>query len=611
MAQNHTTHQQTRNKRLTSNIMDLLLSGYGSNDENDDDDAASEGGGGGGGEENNDDKKPKAGAATKDDDDDDDDDEEEQTNDSVNPPQRLAQRADRRFLKAAPTVSLTASSRMQQQQASLEMAIDGGGGGGGRMKQGDLVLWNNPTKATLYQPVQGPQLDLTTTQQQQQQQQQQNQIVAYSKTTTAGGAQLEPNVAFEDATFQEQRNAFARSGRALAPSDSGHEVVRTTLGYNRDRLQKFAERQEQDEARLLKRQKLVKENGKDDALVVGSDDEAEFGVWGPPTLEERWTADNALTDIAKAGVESLAPEQLAEREYIKERNRQRGIVQEERESGDSSSAFDRILERKMAHLLPPPLRGGDADKPCEATSKFHASQEFDYQGRSWTAPPAGMGAIVTTTTTAGSSDSGGAGAGNNSGNLEMDHHKCIVPKKCVARLSGHGNKGVHRIRLFPRTGHLLLSAGLDGTCRVWNVAQKQLMRTYSGHSAGVRDVQFNHNGSRFVSASFDRYLRLWDTESGEVMQTFCNRKVPYVVKFYPHDDNFFVVGCSDNKIVTYNATTAEITQEYNHHLAPVNAILFVEDNGTKMVTSSDDKKILVWEWVREILIIFAWNVSFF
>jgi WD domain, G-beta repeat len=554
--------------------MDLLLAGYGSND----DDASSSGGG-----ENNDEKKPKSVETEE---------EEVEEEETLNP--RPAQRADRRFLKAAPTVSLTASSRIQQQQAGMDLVA---GGGGGAKKQGDLVLWNNPTKATLYQPVQGPQLSEDPASKRQQQ----NQIVAYSKTAMAGGAQLEANVAFEDATFQEQRNAFARSGRALAPSDTGHEVVRTTLGYNRDRLQKFAERQEQDEERLIKRQKLAKESndGKKDALVVGSDDEAEFGVWGPPTLEERWTTENALTDVAKGGVEALAPEQLAEREYIKERNRQRGIVQEEREQGDSS-AFDRILERKMAHLLPPPLRGGDADKPCEATTKFHASQEFDYQGRSWTAPPAGMGAIVT----------GSAGATDgNSGNLEMDHHKCLVPKKCVARLSGHSNKGVHRIRLFPRTGHLLLSAGLDGTCRVWNVAQKQLMRTYSGHSAGVRDVQFNHDGSRFVSASFDRYLRLWNTESGEVMQTFCNRKVPYVVKFYPHDDNFFVVGCSDNKIVTYNATTAEITQEYNHHLAPVNAILFVEDNGTKMVTSSDDKKILVWEWVSDDIVIIGTFIS--
>jgi len=165
----------------------------------------------------------------------------------------------------------------------------------------------------------------------------------------------------------------------------------------------------------------------------------------------------------------------------------------------------------------------------------------------------------------------------------------------VHRFTGH-EKGVHRIRLFPHTGHLLLSAGLDNACKVWSVDKKRCMRTYVGHSAAVRDVQFNNDGTKFVSASFDRYLRLWNVESGEVLGTYTNRRVPYVVKFYPKDDNIFVVGCSDNKIVAYDATTGEVTQEYDHHLAAVNTITFVEDNGTKMVTSSDDRKVLVWEW---------------
>lgn len=449
---------------------------------------------------------------------------------------------DRTILQSAPAVSLTAGR-------SSQALIAHAGGPTKRQKQGELILMNNPTKDVMYQPMYGPQLD------------------KHRKSTDLP-SQMEANVAFDETTFHEQRLAFQKSGRALAPTEDGQEVLRTTLGYEPKRLAYFASKEE--DRRKRPRPSPPKDKG-EEPLVYGSDDEVEYGVWAPPSKEERWEAENNLSDVAKFGVEGLAPEQRAEREYIQERNRQLGIEEEQKEE---ESTIDRVVERKMAHLLPPKMT---SESPIEATTTFHGSEEFDYKGRSWIAPPAGLGAVTA------------------DGALDMDHHRCFVPKKCVARFTGHNN-GVHRIRLFPRTGHLILSAGLDGKCKVWSVEQKQVMRTYEGHSAAVRDVQFNHDGTKFVSSSFDRFLRLWKTETGEVLQTFTNRKVPYVVKFYPNDDNLFVVGCSDNKIVTYDARTAEITQEYNHHLAPVNAIIFVEDHGIKMVTSSDDKKILVWEW---------------
>jgi len=302
---------------------------------------------------------------------------------------------------------------------------------------------------------------------------------------------------------------------------------------------------------------------------------------GTTFKEERWHADNALTDIQKGGVESLAPEQVSEREHIKERDR---AFLEHKDEKEQTSGFELLMERKMAHLLPPKTAGDD--QPMEPTkTTFHGESETDYKDQSWMAPPAGMASILSMSRTI---------------EEEMDDHKCYIPKKCVHRYTGH-NKGVQRIRLFPKTGHLLLSAGLDGKCKIWSVGepgQRIVLRTYEGHKAAVRDVQFNHDGSKFVSASFDRFLRLWDTESGKVLQTFGNKKVPYCVEFYPRDDNFFVVGTSDNKIIAYDCTTGEITQEYNHHLAPVNAVAFVqEDNGNvKMISSSDDKKVLVWEW---------------
>eukprot|EP00562_Extubocellulus_spinifer_P017165 CAMPEP_0178607702 /NCGR_PEP_ID=MMETSP0697-20121206/37742_1 /TAXON_ID=265572 /ORGANISM="Extubocellulus spinifer, Strain CCMP396" /LENGTH=687 /DNA_ID=CAMNT_0020246205 /DNA_START=79 /DNA_END=2142 /DNA_ORIENTATION=- len=500
------------------------------------------------------------------------------------------------MLNAAPVPTIPAAMRAKARRMgtadtgppvpSNALTLHTGGSkssGGGIGSSNGMMLMNNPLKSVLHAPVQGP-----------------------MATDPDSGAKPQSrgdvgtavhNDAFDEATFEEERKRFQRTGRAMAPTATGEVVERGTWGHSRKRYaaeekaggagggagstsqgpqqhqqQQHGQVYDQDQPPKRKRERKSKssQDAKLSGLVEGSDDEATYGIWGPPSKEERDMAESQITDLAR-GVD-LTDEQLAERAHIAERNRRKGKTDEE-DGGDDAQKFDRLVERKMSHLLPPRLEG-EEPKAIEPSTIFHGADELDYRGRSWTTPPAGT---------------------DSADPYDVDDHSCYVPKKCTGRLTGH-NKGVQRVRFFPRTGHLLLSAGLEGKCKVWSIPERKVMRTYIGHSAAVRDVQFSDDGSTFLSASFDRFVRLWNTETGEVLGTYTNRRVPYVVKFYPHDNNTFVVGCSDNKIVAYDSKSGEITQEYNHHLAPVNTITFVEDHGTKMVTSSDDKKVLVWEW---------------
>ena len=473
----------------------------------------------------------------------------------------------------------------------------------GNTRGGALILTNNPKKAVLHASVQGPALlsdpnDTATS------------FIRAIDPKTGSTSKIEANAAIDEYTFAKNRNAFQKGASeggsnnvgeeaALAPGEVRREIQRNEYGHERRFPPNYGDGnatnnesvavadnananytslgrkrphspQLLQQKQLSRRARLRQQIASEGPLVHDEDDDITYGIWGPPSQTER-QLQNDFIPAVDTGVE-LHPRIQAERARLAERDRQRGILTDGAED-DEKQKFDRLVERKMSHLLPPRLQGEDPTA-MEPQTTFHGVEEVDYRGRSWIAPPSGVKGVD---------------------EYDVEDHACFVPKKCVARFMGH-EAGVHRIRLFPRTGHLLLSAGLDGTCKVWSVAERKCQRTYVGHTAAVRDVQFNNDGTKFVSASFDRYLRLWDTESGKVLGTYTNRRVPYVVKFYPHDDNTFVVGCSDNKIVAYDSNTGEITQEYDHHLAPVNTITFVEDNGTKMVTSSDDKKVLVWEW---------------
>ena len=441
------------------------------------------------------------------------------------------------------------------------------------------ILMNNPRKSTLFQPIQGPVLPTDNT-----------------NTQLQNSNNLKANITFDLHTFQEERHKFGRGEEACAPDQYGTKVQQSSYGHTRHNKPKTFEinkNQEDDDAPTSDQEEIQnqkKRKREKDVLVYDSDDELTYGIWGPPTREVLEREQDSLTLLQQVGniTAELPPEIQAERAAIAERDRQRGVVNNNEDEDGAAlllreqQDIDKTVERKMSHLLPPRME--ENPQPFEAVTKFHGENEFNYKGDSWIVPPVELKPSFATASLDGDDEE-----------LDTKSHKCYVPKKCVARFIGH-NKGVQRIRLFPKSGHLLLSAGLDGKCKVWDVLTRKVMRTYIGHSAAVRDVQFNNDGTKFLSASFDRYIRLWNTETGDVLGTYTNRRVPYVVKFFPRDDNIFCVGCSDSKIVAYDSTSGEIVQEYNHHLGPVNTITFVEDDGMKMITSSDDKKILVWEW---------------
>ncbi|XP_028858338.1 pre-mRNA-processing factor 17-like [Denticeps clupeoides] len=239
-------------------------------------------------------------------------------------------------------------------------------------------------------------------------------------------------------------------------------------------------------------------------------------------------------------------------------------------SEDEKKELDEILAKRLK-------RGrNEEDAPAEEKTILHVKDMYDYQGRSYLHIPQDVGVNLRSS--------------------EMPD-KCYLPKKQLHVWTGH-TKGVSAIRLFPGSGHLLLSCSMDCKIKLWEVYnERRCLRTFIGHSKAVRDVCFNNVGTKFLSAAYDRYIKLWDSETGQCISRFTNRKVPYCVKFNPDEDkqNLFVAGMSDKKIVQWDVRSGEVVQEYDRHLGAVNTITFVDEN-RRFVSTSDDKSLRVWEW---------------
>lgn len=221
------------------------------------------------------------------------------------------------------------------------------------------------------------------------------------------------------------------------------------------------------------------------------------------------------------------------------------------------------------------FKGNSKEKKNE-NSEFHLEQTEDYLGRTYMyCPPEYQY--------------------NNSSIKSY-----LIPKKCSYTWNEH-TEGVNILQWFPNTGHMILSGSMDTTIKIWDVHNhKKCLRTFKGHSKGIRNLNFNRDGTFFISTSYDRWVKIWDTETGQVVSRHSSGNQPADAKFYPKNENEFICGQNNKTIVQWDIRENKIIQTYNDHLDCVNTVTFI-DNDKKFVTTSLDKKILIWDYGTPIV----------
>jgi WD40 repeat protein len=225
-------------------------------------------------------------------------------------------------------------------------------------------------------------------------------------------------------------------------------------------------------------------------------------------------------------------------------------------------------------------RVADAKAKSAATSGersvFHGKRLTDYQGRTYIWPPT---------------------------DVKPGEHKCYLPKRLMHTYVGH-TKGVNRIRFFPKYGHILLSASMDTTIKIWDMRndhERQCLRTIYGHTQAVREVAFNGDGKTFLSCGYDKVIRQWDTETGACVTRLNNGVLSYCAQYYPLDENVILAGAADNYIYQWDMRANEVVQTYTEHQGAVNTVTFFDQN-RRFMSTSDDKKIFLWEFGIPVVI---------
>lgn len=351
-----------------------------------------------------------------------------------------------------------------------------------------------------------------------------------------------------DFDFRNQQRTFDLYGYARNPSEfaaTSQAFVGDLSAAKSTGGASFAEmRGSSADARQASRAMRRKRKGRAGDASIADGEGAYLGPWGG------WEDEAPKTEFVPAPDVSVGPtdEEIRAAQAAAEKRRK------------DAAAIERRRQLDMAH---------GTEK-----SIFHGHSMYDYQGRTYMHVPTDTDVNLR----------------GEPGDVES-----FLPEYCIHTFTGH-TKGITALRLFPQSGHLLLSASMDTKIKLWDMYHEgHCLRTFLGHSNAVRDITFSNDGRRFLSAGYDEQIKLWDTETGACLAAQSFHGVPVCVRFHPDQQHVFLAGMDDRRIVQFDLNADQITQEYNEHQGAVNTITFVDMN-RRFVSTSDDKSLRAWDY---------------
>ena len=182
----------------------------------------------------------------------------------------------------------------------------------------------------------------------------------------------------------------------------------------------------------------------------------------------------------------------------------------------------------------------------------------------------------------------------------------------VLVLAGHGEAtragsvhpgGVIAV-LFTPDGKRLVTAGADGTARLWDAETGQSLQVMAGHTNEVY-IALSPDGQRLVTAGYDGFVKLWDISSGadpaEPLLTIDHGQPARAAAFGPQGARI-AAASQDGAARVWDSVSGRRLLTLAGHSGLIDDMAFTVD-GTRLVTSGEDKTVRIWDLApgRELL----------
>ena len=143
-------------------------------------------------------------------------------------------------------------------------------------------------------------------------------------------------------------------------------------------------------------------------------------------------------------------------------------------------------------------------------------------------------------------------------------------------------------------GQRAISASLDGSLRIWDLANGQELMAIPAHEGGVSVVCLMPGGLNAVSAGWDGMVRVWNLASGQQVRSMKAHLEPVGALVLTPDGKQAITGADDRLIRVWDLETGEMQMELIGHSDLVRALALTPDGAT-LVSGSWDYTLRLWD----------------
>ncbi|MGD0584055.1 MAG: caspase family protein [Bacteroidales bacterium] len=164
----------------------------------------------------------------------------------------------------------------------------------------------------------------------------------------------------------------------------------------------------------------------------------------------------------------------------------------------------------------------------------------------------------------------------------------------IRAISPHEKRGCYQVKFTPN-GLYFVSAGLDMKMKLIEIDTGEEIRTFIGHADEtlINSINFNGAGDRFITAGQDGSVRIWDMASGLQVKRLKAHLGGASCATFDQSGKFIVTGGDDFMVRLWDATSGEMVSEFAGHRGGVGDVNITSDL-KYIISGSRDGSIRVW-----------------